>query len=246
VTQRVPEGLDRLARQDAARGVGDRAGDHDRQARQALGLALGQDLVDREHRGLGVQRVEDGLDQQDVDAAFDQRPHLLGVGLAQLVEAHVARARVVDVGRDRRGLRLRADRAGHEARPLGRREPVAGLAREPGRGQVHLAGQVREPVVALGDGRCAEGVGLDDVGPGGQVLLVDLADDLGLRERQQLVVALDVVPEVGEALAAVGRLVEPVALDHGPHRAVEDQDPVLEQFAQTGFGRVHRRRAFSE
>ena len=31
-----------------------------------------EDLVDRHQRGLGVQRVEDGLDQQQVDAAFDQ------------------------------------------------------------------------------------------------------------------------------------------------------------------------------
>jgi hypothetical protein len=72
VAHRIPEGLDRLARQDAARRVGDRARDHQRQPVQAGGLALGHDFVDREQRRLRVQRVEDGLDQQQVDPALDQ------------------------------------------------------------------------------------------------------------------------------------------------------------------------------
>ena len=40
-----------------------------------------------EQRRLGVQRVEDGLDQDQVDAALDQRAGRLGVGRHQLVEA---------------------------------------------------------------------------------------------------------------------------------------------------------------
>ena len=59
VRHRVPERADGLARQRAARAIGDRAGDHDRQLR-AVPLEA---VVDREERGLGVERVEDGLDQ---------------------------------------------------------------------------------------------------------------------------------------------------------------------------------------
>ena len=51
-----------------------------------------EELVDREQRRLGVQRVEYGLDQQQVDAAFDQRARLLEVGRDQLVEGDVARS----------------------------------------------------------------------------------------------------------------------------------------------------------
>ena len=65
----IPERSDGLTRQRAAGAIGDRAGDHDRQA-HAAALAV---LVDREQRRLGIQRVEDGLDQEQVDAAFDQR-----------------------------------------------------------------------------------------------------------------------------------------------------------------------------
>jgi hypothetical protein len=33
---------------------------------------VGKQLLDGKHRGLGVQGVEDGLDQQDVGAALEQ------------------------------------------------------------------------------------------------------------------------------------------------------------------------------
>ena len=44
---------------------------------------LGEDLLDREDRRLGVERVEDRLDQDDVGAAVDQAAQLLAVGDAQ-------------------------------------------------------------------------------------------------------------------------------------------------------------------
>ena len=46
-------------------------------------------LLDREERGLGVERVEDRLDQQQVDAAVDQPVGGLGVRGGDLLEGHV-------------------------------------------------------------------------------------------------------------------------------------------------------------
>ena len=40
---------------------------------------LGEHLLDRDERGLDVQRVEDRLGEQHVDAAVEQPAHLLGV-----------------------------------------------------------------------------------------------------------------------------------------------------------------------
>ena len=54
----------------------------------------------------------------------------------------------------------------------------------------------------------------------------------GLRERQQIVVALQVAAVVAEALAAVARLIELVLLDHGAHRAIEQHDALIEQLLQ--------------
>ena len=60
VAHRIPERRRRLPRQQSAGAVGDGAGDHHRQVDAAFGADLG-DGVDRR---LGVERVEDGLDQQ--------------------------------------------------------------------------------------------------------------------------------------------------------------------------------------
>ena len=80
VADRVEERLDGLARQRAARLVGDRhRGDH-RYASHALREQLG----DREQRGLAVERVDVRLGQQQIDAAVDQRARLFGVRIGEL------------------------------------------------------------------------------------------------------------------------------------------------------------------
>ena len=43
-------------------------------------------VLDRDDARLGVERVEDRLEQEQVDAAVDQAAHLLLVRVAQLVE----------------------------------------------------------------------------------------------------------------------------------------------------------------
>jgi hypothetical protein len=68
VVQRIPERFGGLAGQRAARSVGNRAGNHHRPA--AAGVV--EKLLDGEQRGLGVQRVEHGFDEQDVGAAINQ------------------------------------------------------------------------------------------------------------------------------------------------------------------------------
>ena len=96
-------------------------------------------FVEREDRGLGVERVEDGLDQEQVGAAFEQARRLLVVRRAQLVEAHVARA-----GSLTSGLMLAVRGVGPRA-PATKRglsgvlNLSAGRARDARRGEVHLA-----------------------------------------------------------------------------------------------------------
>ena len=112
MTNRIPERFRRLTGEHAARQIGDGAGHHDRDLFAARLFQFGDGV----ERGLGVQRVEDGLDQQDVDAAFEQGRRLFGIGDLEIVERDRAEARIVDVGRQRRGAVGRPDRAGNEAR----------------------------------------------------------------------------------------------------------------------------------
>ena len=67
VTHGIPEGLDGLPGKDSARGVGDGSRNHDRQA-----LAAGVEyLFAGENGSLRVQRIENRLDQDEIDTAVE-------------------------------------------------------------------------------------------------------------------------------------------------------------------------------
>ena len=113
MAHRMPEGGRRLAGKRAPRTIGDGPRDHQRQA----GAALGELLEAGEDRRLGVEGVENGLDEDEVGAAIDEPLDLLAIGDAELIEADRAEARIVDVRRQRRGAVRRPQRAGDEAAP---------------------------------------------------------------------------------------------------------------------------------
>ena len=234
VAHRMPEGGRRLARQRAPGAVGDRAGDHDRQAH----AALGEDLLAGENGRLGVQRVEDRLDQDEVGAAVDQAADLLGVGDLEVVEGDGAVARIVDVGRQRGRAVGGPERAGDEASPavrplrLDRRAPG-----EPGAVAVEFVDHVLHAVVGLGDRGRGKGVGLEDVRAGHGVGEMDVLDRLRLGQRQKVVVPLQMAFARHEPVAAEMGLGEAELLDLRAHRAVENEDPPLRRLAQR-FGGV--------
>ena len=214
VLHRVPQRLDRLRGDHRLAAAADGRRDHDR---QLLAVRV-EHLADRDQRRLGVQRIEDRLDQQHVAAARDQRADLLGVGRLHLVEGDDAEAGVVGVGRIRQRDRERTDAAGDEALPaVGVADAIGPLAALAGGLLVDLPGQALQERVlddllvegrvlaaavlarivdeelALGDAGRAEGVGLDDVGAGLEEAPVDVADHLRLRQREQVAVVQQVL-----------------------------------------------------
>ena len=206
VAHRIPERFRQLAGQQAAGFVGDGAGDH----HGHVDAARFGDFGDRVERRLGVQRVEDGLDQQQVGAAVEQAVDLLAIGVAQIVEGDGAVAGIGDVGRDRGGAVGRADarrRRSAACRPR-RSTRVGGVARELRAFEVQLIGDVGQVVIGLRDRGRGEGVGGDDVGAGAQIIGVDVLDRLRLGQDQQIVVAAEVAVKILEALAAEGGLVD--------------------------------------
>ncbi len=238
VPHRIPERLGQLPRQQAAGLVGDGAGDHHGHV-DAAGFG---NLGDGVKRGLGVQRVEDGFDQQQVGAAIEQAVDLLAIGFAQVVEGDGAVAGVGHIGRDRGGAVGRAQGAGHETRlaVLGRNARRCG-AREFGAVAVELVGEVRHVVVGLRDRGRGKRVGSDDVGAGAQVGGVDVLDRLGLGQDQQIVVAADVAVKIRKARAAKRGFVVLQGLDHRAHGAVEHQNAFAGGGEQSGsLGRNRR------
>ena len=77
-----------------------------------------------------------------------------------------------------------------------------------------------------------EGVGLDDIRTRFQVGIVDGTDNLRLSECQKIVIAFDVMGKIGKTNATIICFVEPVALDHGSHGAVQQHNAACEDFFQ--------------
>ncbi|MFU0840978.1 MAG: hypothetical protein ACFWUJ_21250 [Pseudomonas fragi] len=198
---RVPECFGGLARQGTAGGVGDGAGNHDRQ----LDTQLFEYALYGEDRGLGVEGVENGLDQDQVGAAFDQALGGLGVVFHQFIEGHVAVAGVVHVRGQRAGAAGRAQYTSDKTRfvrgfqSLG----VGNLARQASAFYVQFVGQCLHAVVGLGNLGGVEGVGFENIGTRIQIRLLDGADHVRAGEHQKVVVALDVARPVGEACATI-------------------------------------------
>jgi len=84
-----------------------------------------------------------------------------------------------------------------------------------------------QPVVVLGDHRGREGVGLGDVGAGGEILVVQAGDDVGPGQAQDVVIALHLADVAGEALAAEILFRQVAALDHHAPGPVEHEDALF-------------------
>ena len=228
----VVEGFHGLARQRPARSVGNRAGnDYGQGAPQTVAGAH-----DSVQRRLGIERVENGLDQQQVGAALHQRARGDLVGGREPVEIGGPVAGILHARRQRGSAVGGAQAAGHEVRPavapLGR---VRGLAGDLRRCAVDVGYPVLKPVVRLRWRIGGEAVGGQDVGPGLEIGVVDFTHEMRLGQAQQVVVAL-------QRLGPVGKLPTPVLLlrkiqDLGKraHRAVYENDSAADQFAQ-GLG----------
>ncbi len=167
-------------------------------------------LAGAEDRGLDLEDVLRGLDDDQVGAALEQALGLLGEDGDQLAEPDLAEAGVLG----RREVAGGADRAGHEAVLADR------LARDLGGLAVDLERVLAEaPLVEL-DAAGLERVGLHDLGAGIDHRRVDALDDVGAIEHERLVAA------AGKLVVLLEREVE--LLERGAHPAVEDDDVVTD------------------
>src|SRR5918994_957973 len=103
---------------------------------------------------------------------------------------------------------------------------------EPRALDVHLVRVRLERVVALTDGRRRERVRRRDVRAGGEVRAVDVRDDLGARDVEDVGIARERSRVVGEPLAAVRLLAFDLALDQHSPGPVEHDDPLVEKLPE--------------
>ena len=222
MTHRIPESLDRVARQVATRQVGERHRDHQRQLAPDLRLRLDR----RGDPRLGIQCVEDRLDQDEIGSALGERDYLFAIDVLQFVEIDLAIARIVDVGRQRQRLVRRPDRARDEAAAaVLRRELVGRFAPQARAFVVDVSNQRFGAIIGLADPVRAEGVGRDDVRSGGEIGLADRGHDILPRQRKDVVITLLIVTEA-ERSRIIG-FAELAELDLGAPAAIGEQDAIL-------------------
>ena len=108
-------------------------------------------------------------------------------------------------------------------------------------GHVQFGREVTKLVVVLGDRCTVEGIGLDNIGAGLQIGQVNVLDNIGPGQGKQIVVALEVLVVVFEPLPAVIGLHQAERLDHGAHRPVQHQNPLLKGLLESCVCRRVRR-----
>ena len=163
-------------------------------------------LAGAEDRGLDLEDVLGGLDDDEVGAALDEPARLLLEDGDELAEGDLAQRRVVGGGQVAGG----ADRPGDELVLADR------LARDLGGALVDLERVLAQAPLLELQTRGLEAVGLHDLGARLDHRLVQRLDDVRAVQDQRLV-ALALQP------AVVGRR-QVVLLERRAHRAVEDDD----------------------
>ena len=207
---------DLRAEQHGAGGLdGDRH--HDRHVLRRL-AAIVESLQTRVDGALDLKKVLTGLDEQRVGAAVDETTRLLGVALEHALPGDLSQREQFGAG---------SHRPEHEAGLVGGGVGLAGGPRDLGGLLVEVVGPGDEFLVELGEDELVgpEGVGLDGVGPGGEVALVDLLDELGAGADEDVHTVLppEVVPVDGEGHR----------LESRTHRPIEKQDAAAEMVEQS-------------
>ena len=236
-----PKSVDRLSRECSPAAIDDRDRDDHR---NALPRAF-EIFLDCKKRRLSVERIENRFHQQKIDAAFHQSLRLGAVCLLQLIEGHRPCRGIRDVVRDRGRFRCRPHGAGYEALSLPMRRHVAlhGLSRDLRPGKTQIGDAILERILRHGDRIGVERIRFDNVGARFQVLQVDLLDDLGLGQIQDVIIQAQIPDVPREFFAAVCRLIQFARLNHRAHSAIEQQDASVQErieFVADLFARAHR------
>ncbi len=218
---------------------------------------FGAVFFDGDEGGLGVEGVEDGFDHEDVGAAFDEGFDLVGVGSFDLVEGDRAEGGVIGIDDVGEGNGEGPDGSSDVALATGFVADAVGFLFGKFDGlNIEFADEVLEHLVVddffveefrvffatgfagvfdeefgLGENSAGKGVCFADVGSGFVEALVDITNDIGAGEGEDVAVVKEVFVVVLEAIAPGIGFIEFVASNGGAHGSVEDHDA----FRKGGF-----------
>ena len=119
---------------------------------------------------------------------------------------------------------------------IGGHPVVHGLSGESGPFGIDPVRYRLKSIVGLGCPGRIEGIGLYDMGAGPQVGPVNVGNDIGTGQVEQVVVALQLRLVIEKVFTAIILLAQLVALDHGSHGAVDNRDTLFQQVNQPPGG----------
>ena len=153
------------------------------------------------------------------------------VSIDQIIERNGAVAGVVHIGRETRRAVSWPHCPGHKTGFVGvlARYFVGGFAGKPGRLIIQFIHQILHVIISHGNGGTTEGVGLDNVRTGLKVLDVNLPNNVGAGQRQQVVVPFYIMWKIGKTRSPIVGFGEIMALDHGAHCTVENQNTFVKE-----------------
>ncbi|CAB4585331.1 unannotated protein [freshwater metagenome] len=169
------------------------------------------------HGGLHGEEVEHGLDDQQIDAALDQRPTLRFVVVTELGITNLAKGRKASAW---------PNRTGNPTGPVRGGEVVGDTAGEAGSSDVEFVDTIGDVVFPKRNRKCAKGVGFDDIAADLEVAGMNIGDHVWPRDHEELVAAL----QVGSAKVIGGHT---AGLNACAHAAVENDDTFMDCFKES-------------
>ena len=153
-----------------------------------------------DHR-LAVERIEDGLDEDDISTTFDETIHLFADIGEKFIVRNFSGGRITDVRTHGTSFIGRSHISCYKAWLIGCRKLIAFDTRQAGALESHLPSTVFQVVISLRDALTREGVRRNDVGARLQVTSINIRDNIRASDVEHVVVALHHSRYIAETLA---------------------------------------------
>ena len=224
-----------LAREGPSGSIGDGDREHDRSSPAVKIIQL----FNRVNPRLQIEGVKSGLKHQQIGTGIHQRSGLFQVSLRDFIEFESPIGGVLHIRRKGAGAVGGSDGPCDPDLFPGMvlLKPACGLLCNINGSTVQLFDIIFKRVVLLGYTIGVEGIGSQDPGSGLKVIRMDLFDDFGTGDGEQVVVALQRIWVICKRLIPEILLFEFMLLNHGAHRSIQQHDFFI-QFFQQAFRRI--------
>ena len=217
-----------LTGQGTSRAVGNRYGKHQRN----LTAHSRHRFLGRINGSLGIQRVENRFDKQQVHAPLNQRLHLFLIGRSQLVKSQRPITGIVHVGTHRTGLVRRSHRTGHPTGFVGSkcRKAIGSPACDACGLQIDFTATVLQMIVGHGNALGTECIGFDNVRSGLKIGFVNLLNQIRTGNAKHIIVAFHLSGQVTEPFSTKIIFCQMIALNHRTLGSVQNQNALSDSF----------------